>query len=234
MKTWQTKSGYNIIKVLSGRSNVFLVNNREKNILVDTGPGRVWKKLDNRLKSLHISSIDYLLITHAHYDHAENALKLKTRYKAKVIAHKIEAEDLNSGGNWKVDGTNVFTRFLIKVLSKSSAGKMSFESCSTDLLVEESMDLTGMGFNAYILHTPGHTSGSISLIVDDEIALVGDCMFGIFKGSAFPPFALDIRQMIDSWEKLLNTGCRIFLPSHGTANSRDLVRRDFERRKRMF
>jgi glyoxylase-like metal-dependent hydrolase (beta-lactamase superfamily II) len=111
---------------------------------------------------------------------------------------------------------------------------MSFESCPTDLLVEERMDLTGMGFNACILHTPGHTFGSISLIVDDEIALVGDCMFGVFKGSAFPPFALDTRQMINSWGKLLNTGCRIFLPSHGTADSRELVQRDFDRRKRIL
>jgi hydroxyacylglutathione hydrolase len=88
-----------------------------------------------------------------------------------------------------------------------------------------------MGFNATILHTPGHTPGSMSLIVDGEIALVGDCMFGVFKGSAFPPFALDTRQMIESWGKLLDTGCRLFLPSHGTSDSRELVERDYNKRK---
>jgi glyoxylase-like metal-dependent hydrolase (beta-lactamase superfamily II) len=234
MKTWTTHGGFKVIRILFGRSNVFLVTNGEKNILVDTSPGRVWKKLDKRLKSLHISRVDYLIITHAHYDHAENAHKLKTCYNAQVIAHKIEADDLSSGGNWKVDGTNAFTRFIIKILSKSVAGKMTFESCPTDLLVEDKMDMAGMGFHAYILHTPGHTPGSISLIVDDEIALVGDCMFGVFKGSAFPPFGLDTRQMIESWGKLLDTGCRIFLPSHGTADSRELVQRDYDRRKRIL
>jgi hydroxyacylglutathione hydrolase len=231
MKTWRTKSGYKIIKALSGRSNVFLLTNGEKNILVDTSPGRLWKKLDRRLKSLHIRCIDYLVITHAHYDHAENAFRLKTRYNVQVIVHKSEANDLSSGGNGKIDGTNAFARFMIKILSKLLAGKMAFEPCAPDLLVDEKMDLNGMGFNAYILHTPGHTPGSISLIVDDEIALVGDCMFGVFKGSAFPPFALNTGQMIESWGKLLNTGCSLFLPSHGSADSRELVQRDYDRRK---
>jgi glyoxylase-like metal-dependent hydrolase (beta-lactamase superfamily II) len=74
----------------------------------------------------------------------------------------------------------------------------------------------------------------MSLIVDDEIALVGDCMFGVFKGSAFPPFALDVKQMIISWGKLLNTGCHLYLPSHGTADSRELVQRDYDKRKQIL
>jgi hydroxyacylglutathione hydrolase len=231
LKTWTTRSGHTIIQLLSGRSNVFLVTNGEKYIMVDTSPRRQWGKLVRGLKKLNIRCVDYLVITHAHYDHAENAFRLKTRYKAQVIAQKIEAEDLRSGGNWQVDGTNAFTRCLIKMLNKLATRKMSFESCPTDLMVDEKMDLTGMGFNAYVLHTPGHTPGSISLIVDDEIALVGDCMFGVFKGSAFPPFALDSRLVIESWGKLLNTGCRLFLPSHGTADSRVLVQRDYDKRK---
>jgi glyoxylase-like metal-dependent hydrolase (beta-lactamase superfamily II) len=88
-----------------------------------------------------------------------------------------------------------------------------------------------MGFNAYILHTPGHSSGSVSIIVDDEIALVGDTMFGIFPWSVFPPFADDVKQMTESWGKLLETNCRLFLPGHGTANKRSLVQKNILLRK---
>lgn len=234
MKTWQTKSGYKIIKVLSGRSNVFLVTIGEKYILVDTSPGSLWKKLDRRLKKMHISHIDYLVITHAHYDHAENASKLKNRYNARVIVHRNEADYLASGGYWMVEGTNAFARFMIKALRKLASVKMAYDSCKADLVIDERFDLNNLGFNAYILHTPGHTPGSVSLIVEDEIALVGDCMFGVFRDSAFPPFALDCRQMLESWRKLLDTGCRLFLPSHGTENSRNLVQRDYTRRKKIF
>jgi hydroxyacylglutathione hydrolase len=66
--------------------------------------------------------------------------------------------------------------------------------------------------------------------VDDEIALVGDSMFGIFPGSIFPPLADDTDTMINSWGKLIRTNCRLFIPSHGTANNIDLVKREYNRR----
>ncbi|MBP1668661.1 MAG: Zn-dependent hydrolase, partial [Bacteroidetes bacterium] len=115
-----------------------------------------------------------------------------------------------------------------------ASGKLLYDPCKADLVIEERFDLNDLGFNAYILHTPGHTPGSISLIVDDEIALVGDCMFGVFRNSAFPPFALDSDQLIESWKKLLDTGCRLFLPSHGAQDSRNLVQWDYTRRKKIF
>jgi glyoxylase-like metal-dependent hydrolase (beta-lactamase superfamily II) len=96
--------------------------------------------------------------------------------------------------------------------------------------VDNLLDLNDLGINACIMHTPGHTSGSISVIVDDEIAIVGDTMFGVFGGSVFPPFAENVLQMIQSWGKLLQTNCKVFIPSHGTANSRSLVEKDYVKR----
>jgi hydroxyacylglutathione hydrolase len=97
-------------------------------------------------------------------------------------------------------------------------------------LVDDRFDLNEFGFNAYLMHNPGHTGGSMSLIVDDEIAIVGDAMFGVFKWSVFPPFAEDSAQMIKSWGKLLATNCSLFLPSHGSANIRMLVEKDLKKR----
>jgi hydroxyacylglutathione hydrolase len=231
VKIWITRNGQKVTRILGGRSNVFLVTSGEKNLLVDTSTGRLWKKLDRRLKSLRIKSLNFLVLTHTHFDHAENAHRLKTCYNARVIVHKEEANDILSGGNWTVSGTNAFTLLLVKTFRKVLTGKLAFPPCQPDLLVDEKLDLTPMGFRAFLMHTPGHTPGSMSIIVDDEIALVGDCMFGIFKGSVFPPFASDIRQMIGSWRKLLETGCTLFLPSHGTANSREIVQHDYDKRK---
>jgi len=58
------------------------------------------------------------------------------------------------------------------------------------------------------------------------VALVGDTMFGIFPWTVMPPFANDKQQLLKSWEKLLETLCKLFVPSHGTANKRDLVEKD--------
>jgi hydroxyacylglutathione hydrolase len=80
------------------------------------------------------------------------------------------------------------------------------------------------------MHFLGHTQWSISLIIENEIALVGDTMFGVFPWTAFPPFASDESLMVNSWEKLVETKCKVFIPSHGAANSRDLVEKDFKKR----
>ena len=80
------------------------------------------------------------------------------------------------------------------------------------------------------IHTPGHTPGMISFDIGAGRMLVGDTLFGIFRRSVFPPFASDVREMIQSWKKLLDTGCEIFLPGHGRAISRERLEREYGRR----
>ena len=80
---------------------------------------------------------------------------------------------------------------------------MSYEPCQPDILVNSSLDLKEFGFSAFIIHTPGHTIGSMSIVVDNEVAIVGDTMFGVFKCSVFPPYANDVKQMVKSCGILL-------------------------------
>ena len=232
MKTWITGSGYRIIQILSGRSNVFLLTDGEKRILVDTSPEFMWRLLQKRLKKLNVSTIDYLILTHVHFDHAANANRIREKYKARVVIHKNEAPCLVSGNNAVTGGTNVFTRILMKIAAKTFFSSAGFEPCSYDLLVDDSCDLKDLGFKGSIIHTPGHTSGSLSVIIDDEVAMVGDTLFGIFRWSVFPPFAEDTDLLLKSWGKLLQTNCSVFLPSHGTADSRSLVQQDYNERLR--
>jgi hydroxyacylglutathione hydrolase len=230
MKTWKTKSGHKIIQILSGRSNVFLLSNGEKNILIDTSPNYMWNLLEKRLRKLNVNNIDYLILTHTHTDHAENSHRIKEKYRSLVFVHKDEASFLTTGSNFIPKGTNLITHIIVNSLIKKLYSRFRYEPCQYDFLVDSVFDLNDLGFNACIMHTPGHTIGSMSIIVDNEVALVGDTMFGIFKWSVFPPYADDIEQMIDSWGRLLETGCSVFIPSHGSANSRALVQKDYNER----
>jgi glyoxylase-like metal-dependent hydrolase (beta-lactamase superfamily II) len=232
MKTWTTKSGYQVIRVLAGRSNAFLLTNGVKNLLVDTGPSYLWRLLRRRLDRLGVKQIDALILTHAHMDHAENAHRIRESYKAPVYIHRREAAYLASGENIIPQGTTIITRALTNLLSRKIAPFLRYTACEPDVRIDERFSLQELGFNGYILHTPGHTPGSVSVIVGDEIALVGDCMFGVLRGSVFPPYANDAGQMVHSWGKLLETGCSLFLPSHGSANSRQLVQREYDKRIR--
>jgi hydroxyacylglutathione hydrolase len=231
MKRWKTKSGYEIIQILSGRSNVFLLTNREKNILIDTSVSRKWNRLQWTLDKLGMHAIDYLILTHAHFDHAANANKIRKKYNALVIIQKDEASYLSNGDNILPKGTTIFTRPIVNILGKRLFSRFKYEPCKYDLLVDSYFDLKNLGFIGYLIHTPGHTIGSMSLIVDNEIAIVGDSMFGVFKWSIFPPYAENPEQMIQSWGKLLETNCSKFIPSHGTENSRLLVQKDYKKRE---
>lgn len=69
----------------------------------------------------------------------------------------------------------------------------------------------------------------ISVIVDNEFAIVGDTMFGVFKKSIFTPFSDNIKELIKSWGKLLNTDCSIFLSGHGEKINRELLKSEYNK-----
>ena len=232
MKIWNTKSGYRIIQILSGRSNVFLLTNGSKNILIDTSPNYMWGLLVKRLNTLHISKIDALILTHSHIDHVENSCRIKKKYGSFIIIHRSEAAYLASGNNIIPHGTNLFTRTIMKALSSFITPFLRYKPCQYDVMVDDKFELDDFGFSARIIHTPGHTIGSMSVVIDDEVAIVGDTMFGVFSGSVFPPYADDIGEMLISWGKLLDTKCSVFIPGHGSANSRSLVQKDYDRRRK--
>jgi hydroxyacylglutathione hydrolase len=192
----------------------------------------MWNTLQKRLDSLRIKQIDLLILTHSHFDHAANAAKIKEKYNARVLIHQCEAEYLVTGDNILPTGTNSITKFLVRVFAKQFRSTARYQPCKFEYTFDNIHDLSHFGFNAFLMHTPGHTKGSISLIIDNEIALVGDTMFGVFCWTIYPPYASDPDKLIDSWEKLLRTNCKVFIPSHGSVNPRSLVEKDFNRKKR--
>ncbi len=193
MKIFNTRNGFRITRLLRGRSNVFLVEGNNKRILIDTSPGNKWTKLKLRLKNLGINKINYLILTHTHYDHAGNASKIKRLFEAKVIVNKQEVLFLQSGEMSIPSGTNLITKFIVNNIAPLLQSKLNYEPCQADIIVDQYLDLNELGINGIIIHTPGHSPGSQSVIIDNEIAIVGDAMFGIFPGSIYPSYAEDVQ-----------------------------------------
>ncbi len=223
MKQIKTTTGTEIRMVAGGRSNVFIVSNNKLTILVDTGPAFIGKWLMKKLDQLSISSIDYLILTHTHFDHAANAKLIQDKFGAKVIVQANEAGMLLTGDSPIPAGINFLTSWLAGNLGRYLQKMVVYKSCKADVVVDDEFDFSTSGINARIIHTPGHSAGSQSLIVDNEIALVGDTLFGTYPGSCFPPFADHVSDLLESWERLLETGCNLFLPSHGRARTREMV-----------
>ena len=238
MKTWLTAGGVKITRVLYGRCNCYLITGKNGLLLVDSGVKRNWKTLYRRLHARGAGEDQplTLVLTHAHFDHATNAAALKRQFGATIIVNALETETLAQGENPPVHGTIRLTRFLTRILNNSPKlqKRVRYSGVMADRTVAGETDLGPEGFPARILPTPGHTPGSMSVIVDDEIALVGDALFGIIPGSAFPPFGVDAKQVVRSWKTLLDTGCSLFLPAHGLARSSELLRRQYEKYSSRF
>jgi hydroxyacylglutathione hydrolase len=223
MKKWATDN-CTVYQVLDGRSNSFLISSSDNFILIDTGRKNSEKKLTNRVNDIVGNNrLSCLILTHTHFDHAENGAKMKNLYDCPVIVHESEAEYLNVGNSPLPKGTNLATGFLVDKFRKKARSRYKYEPLTPDIVVDERYDLDPLGFNAYIIHTPGHSVGSISVVIDDTIAVVGDAMFGVFGNSIYPPFADNPKLLIKSWSKLLETGCKLFLPGHGKEISKELL-----------
>ncbi|MFC1543503.1 MBL fold metallo-hydrolase [Candidatus Neomarinimicrobiota bacterium] len=237
MKSWITKSGISIHRVLRGRCNCYLASKENRFLLIDTGRERSWKNLKRGLTRLGVKEGSHisLILTHCHFDHAENAARFKETYKASVIVQKSEGDCLKSGDNPDTGGTLFLTKVLIGILYRAKLdSRFRYQPADFDVSVDKKYRLEPFGFPGYILHTPGHSQGSISVIIDNEIAIVGDTIFGVMRGSVFPPFASDVRLMVKSWKQLLDTGCEIYLPGHGSERSKHLLKRGYDTYKQRY
>jgi len=227
-KTWTTKNGVQITRIMGGRSNVFLCSVGGKHLLVDTSVPRLWSKLQKRLHQMGIMKLDYLILTHG------NAFLIQHEFGARVVIHAHEEAFLLTGNNPIPKGTNFIVKPLVQLLGKIFLNYLRYIPCKPGFVIHSDIQLPDFGNTVSIIHTPGHSPGSQSILIDNEIALVGDAMFGIFKGSIFPPFACNVTQMIESWGRLLETEIIWFLPSHGSSNHRSLVQKEYLKRRESY
>lgn len=229
MKSWKTKSGNQIFKVLSARSNSYLIVTKKYNILVDTGMSSAYRTIDKNISLLTTSNskIDYLILTHTHFDHCQNAASIKEQYECKIIAGAEEEQFTKAGFTPVPGGTIPLTKFIVKIGAKLDIKRFRYEPFTADILINEYFDFQESDLDIKIIKTEGHSPGSVSVVLDNEIAIVGDTLFGIFKNSVFPPFADNEPEMIKNWNTLLCTGCDIFLPGHGKKIDRDLLQRKY-------
>lgn len=235
MKSWTTKSGQKIYRVLDGRFNSYLIKEGNNYILIDPGMTYNLRKLKKNLLHLGVnsSSLSALILTHSHFDHSQNAADIKKEYGTKIIIHKSEVDFLKNGINPVLRGTVFFTKLIHKAVFNETTLQKYFycNPVEPDILVDDNYDLNSLGLDAQIVHTPGHTPGSVCVIIGNEIAITGDTMFGLIPRSAYPLYGENAGLILRNWQKLLNTGCSRFLPAHGSERSRKLVQSQYEKYK---
>ena len=205
-----------VIPILTGTTQVFLIVQEGKFGLIDSGNRNTEKRIVKAITSrgMNIKDLRFIFLTHTHFDHAGNAAALKEMSGSPIIVHQSEADYLRNGFHPIPKGTSPFYRFIV-YLGRNLANKKfsAFDAIEPDALFESRLDLQSFGFDAEILHTPGHTSGS-SILITDRKAFVGDTVFNIM-GIKYPLFANDEMQLLKSWQQLLDLDVDYYYPAHG-------------------
>jgi glyoxylase-like metal-dependent hydrolase (beta-lactamase superfamily II) len=231
MLTWKTTAGTNIVLFKIGITNCFLIEKQDLRVLVDTGQKKFSSKLVALLKSrLKGNDLNYLLLTHTHYDHSQNAKAIFDLFNPKLIVHHTEAECLAMGYTPIPNGTMFITKVIARLGRKFTPQLAAFDKLNADITIDSDYFIENNP-ELRIIETPGHTKGSVSLIVDNEIAIVGDTMFGHFRKTILTPFGNDIPTMIESWKKLYETNCKLFLPAHGKAIKKEKLEKELKKGK---
>ncbi|MBI4337787.1 MAG: MBL fold metallo-hydrolase [Chloroflexi bacterium] len=181
-----------------GLSTVALIRGRQ-NILVDTGPHGRREVLLNALKAQGVSpdQIGTVVMTHAHWDHTQN---VDVFPKAAVAIHPAELDYARSPkpSDWAT----------ARYFPESLRGRR----------VKEVVEGEEVEPGIKVLETPGHTKGSISLVVQTAkgpVAITGDAMSDAGTPQRGKPFLIfwDERQAEQSVQKLLKAA-RTFFPGH--------------------
>lgn len=183
-------------------SSVYLVNGK---VLIDTGMNSdlIIKQLEKYIK---LTDIELIVLTHCHYDHTAAAAVIAERSGAKVGIHKADLEGIND------EYLSVAVIF----------GERAPEIRPTITYEEGDKIDIGNGEYLEVIHTPGHSKGSICLYEPVSKSLFsGDTVFpgGGFGRTDFE--GSEPEKMASSIEKLTKLDVKALYSGHGAPTDRD-------------
>ena len=210
-----------VFEVGIGYVNVHLVVTDEGVVLVDTGlPGRS-VRIGRALHEIgrKIGEVRTVLLTHHHADHTGGLAEIRRRSGARVVAHEADVAFITGAEQ------AVLRHPLLKLVSLMIGRP---EPAAVDDVVTFDGYVPLPGFTA--LHTPGHTAGHLSFLLDraDGVLFAGDAAAGKRGGgvgSAPKMVSADLEEQARSFARLAGLEFDHAVFGHGPAVSGRAVER---------
>ena len=145
-----------IHRIKCGNVNCYILKNGSSAILVDTGKKEHFQQVLEACKAFHVKLI---VLTHAHFDHAENAAQLSSTLGIPIGMHERDCDLLPSNFSQALSASTFFGKIVLSVSLKEFAVH-TVPEFKPDVLLREGDSLSGYGIDAQVLALPGHTNGS--------------------------------------------------------------------------
>ncbi len=204
----------NVYQLTISGANIILIAEEELT-LIDSGlPGssaQIIKFIHSLGRS--VEEVSLTIITHNHVDHAGGLAELRKLTKAKVAAHKAAITDTEGQPPYP----GVVRRLLRIPLFSSLRSVFSIEPGGVDIRLEGGEVLKPLG-GLKVIHTPGHTPGSISLFSSlNRLLIVSDALNEHYKTIRLPPklVSSDLTQAIESVKRMSQLDFDILCFGHG-------------------
>ncbi len=202
-----------------GVDNCYLLEG-ETCVLIDGGAPNQSRAFLRRMAALGIapSRVALIILTHAHWDHIGSARALVELTGAQVAVHGAERAIVEYGLKGIPPGVTVWGR-VFGVMLRAFLPFIRTPQTHVDIEIGDGgLSLEPYGISGTVVHVPGHSPGSVAIVVDSGEAFVGDLAMNglpLTLGPDLPIFAQDIGRVKESWRKLLRLGIKTVVPAHG-------------------
>lgn len=183
-------------------TNTYFIENEDSVLLVD--PSSDGQKIIQKLNEIN-KPLKAIILTHAHFDHIGALDEVLDKYDVPVYLNQEEFDFLTDTSK---NGSQKFSQYGLKPIT----------SKAKPIHLEEG-EHTIEGFTVNVLHTPGHSPGSLTYVFND-FAVVGDTLFnnGIGRTDLYKG---DYETLIDSiQDKIFELdGDLPLYPGHGPSTT---------------
>ncbi|MEM4487878.1 MAG: MBL fold metallo-hydrolase [Desulfurococcaceae archaeon] len=138
-------------------TNTYIVYRGDLGFIID--PGAEIEIIENAIKNLGLRIIAFIIATHGHFDHVYHSGDLSGEYNAPVIIHEADVGIMNRSG---ILGLVQYRKKFNKPTNIKPISQ------------EGKIDVNGFQLN--VIHTPGHTPGSVCLQIG-SLLFTGDTLF---------------------------------------------------------